>query len=118
MKLRPACGGPAFRGRSAPGRETVSAVGPETGYRQAENGEGANYEGANGAPQDAEMADGVAAHEPGDAERADVGAARPGLTGERQPNKVRVTTPYLTKYERARVLGTRALQIRCVPPRP
>lgn len=31
---------------------------------------------------------------------------------ERQPNKVRVTTPYLTKYERARVLGTRALQIR------
>ncbi|GJJ06261.1 hypothetical protein Clacol_000452 [Clathrus columnatus] len=30
---------------------------------------------------------------------------------ERQPNKVRVTTPYLTKYERARVLGTRALQI-------
>lgn len=76
-----------------------------------ENGEQTNYDGANGAPQDAEMADGVAAHEPGDAERADVGAARPGLTGERQPNKVRVTTPYLTKYERARVLGTRALQI-------
>ena len=36
-----------------------------------------------------------------------------GLSGERQPNKVRVTTPYLTKYERARILGTRALQIRC-----
>ena len=34
------------------------------------------------------------------------------VQGERQPNKVRVTTPYLTKYERARVLGTRALQIR------
>ncbi|KAG8219469.1 RNA polymerase Rpb6, partial [Butyriboletus roseoflavus] len=34
-----------------------------------------------------------------------------GLQGERQPNKVRVTTPYLTKYERARILGTRALQI-------
>ncbi|KAI0756858.1 RNA polymerase Rpb6 [Daedaleopsis nitida] len=34
-----------------------------------------------------------------------------GMQGERQPNKVRVTTPYLTKYERARVLGTRALQI-------
>jgi len=33
------------------------------------------------------------------------------IAGERQPNKVRVTTPYLTKYERARVLGTRALQI-------
>ena len=37
-----------------------------------------------------------------------------GLQGERQPNKDRVTTPYLTKYERARILGTRALQIRCV----
>jgi DNA-directed RNA polymerase subunit K/omega len=38
-----------------------------------------------------------------------------GQGGEvRKPNKVRVTTPYLTKYERARVLGTRALQIRCV----
>jgi len=24
----------------------------------------------------------------------------------------RITTPYLTKYERARILGTRALQIR------
>jgi len=34
-----------------------------------------------------------------------------GITGEQQPNKVRVTTPYLTKYERARILGTRALQI-------
>ena len=34
------------------------------------------------------------------------------LGGERQPNKDRITTPYLTKYERARVLGTRALQIR------
>jgi len=34
-----------------------------------------------------------------------------GVSGERQPNKVRVTTPYLTKYERARILGTRALQI-------
>ncbi|KAL5535808.1 RPO26 [Sanghuangporus sanghuang] len=33
------------------------------------------------------------------------------IQGDRQPNKVRITTPYLTKYERARVLGTRALQI-------
>ena len=34
---------------------------------------------------------------------------------EAQPGRVdpekRMTTPYLTKYERARVLGTRALQI-------
>lgn len=27
-------------------------------------------------------------------------------------NKEKTTTPYMTKYERARVLGTRALQIR------
>ncbi|KAI0887319.1 RNA polymerase Rpb6 [Annulohypoxylon maeteangense] len=27
------------------------------------------------------------------------------------PNEERITTPYMTKYERARVLGTRALQI-------
>ena len=31
-----------------------------------------------------------------------------------EPAKERVTTPYMTKYERARVLGTRALQIRYV----
>nr|CAG4641398.1 EOG090X0MJU [Eulimnadia texana] len=32
-----------------------------------------------------------------------------------QPSK-RITTPYMTKYERARVLGTRALQIAmCAP---
>lgn len=30
-------------------------------------------------------------------------------------NDERTTTPYMTKYERARVLGTRALQIRFVP---
>lgn len=28
------------------------------------------------------------------------------------PNEDRQTTPYMTKYERARILGTRALQIR------
>jgi DNA-directed RNA polymerases I, II, and III subunit RPABC2 len=31
---------------------------------------------------------------------------------KRIPNDKRTTTPYMTKYERARVLGTRALQIR------
>lgn len=29
-------------------------------------------------------------------------------------NEERVTTPYMTKYERARILGTRALQISSV----
>jgi hypothetical protein len=30
------------------------------------------------------------------------------------PNDQRTTTPYMTKYEKARILGTRALQIRYV----
>lgn len=33
------------------------------------------------------------------------------LAERRIPNENRTTTPYMTKYERARVLGTRALQI-------
>jgi hypothetical protein len=33
---------------------------------------------------------------------------------KRVDNDKRTTTPYMTKYERARVLGTRALQIRFV----
>lgn len=32
------------------------------------------------------------------------------------PNEQRITTPYMTKYEKARILGTRALQIRYIPP--
>lgn len=58
-----------------------------------------SHEGVNGADGDQEMANGEDT------------TATAGITGERQPNKVRVTTPYLTKYERARILGTRALQI-------
>ena len=33
------------------------------------------------------------------------------LKGKRVPDDERTTTPYMTKYEKARVLGTRALQI-------
>ncbi|KAG6879859.1 hypothetical protein C0992_010528 [Termitomyces sp. T32_za158] len=61
--------------------------------------DGAHPNGVNGADHDMEM------------NTEEPSAAGAGLTGERQPNKVRVTTPYLTKYERARILGTRALQI-------
>lgn len=52
----------------------------------------------------------------GDANGAQASQAN-GVAGERLPNKTRVTTPYLTKYERARILGTRALQIRCAETR-
>ncbi len=38
-----------------------------------------------------------------------------GVPGPTAPSK-RITTPYMTKYERARILGTRALQIAmCAP---
>ena len=37
-----------------------------------------------------------------------------GLKEKRIDDDKRATTPYMTKYERARVLGTRALQIRYV----
>ena len=62
--------------------------------------DGVNGGVVNGVDGDQEMANG---------EETTTGT---GITGELQPNKVRVTTPYLTKYERARILGTRALQIR------
>jgi DNA-directed RNA polymerases I, II, and III subunit RPABC2 len=74
----------------------------ETGEDGVATGEdGTQINGVNGVDHDQEMANGE-----------ETAAAGAGLAGERQPNKVRVTTPYLTKYERARVLGTRALQIR------
>ena len=37
-----------------------------------------------------------------------------GVKDKKIPNEKRTTTPYMTKYERARILGTRALQIRLV----
>lgn len=36
------------------------------------------------------------------------------LKSKKVPKDERVTTPYMTKYEKARILGTRALQIRWV----
>ncbi|TRY72508.1 hypothetical protein TCAL_01063 [Tigriopus californicus] len=51
----------------------------------------------------------------GDQENVEILPAGEG-TGEGQKSAKRVTTPYMTKYERARVLGTRALQIAmCAP---
>lgn len=58
----------------------------------------------------------------GDGETAGASADPNAVTGQgkvmlqqrekKVPNDERTTTPYMTKYERARVLGTRALQIR------
>ncbi|KAJ2914254.1 hypothetical protein MD484_g6127, partial [Candolleomyces efflorescens] len=77
---------------------------------QEQEGEGQHGEG-EGATGDSAQVNGV--HEENDQEMAngEAAAAVSGVTEQRQSNKVRVTTPYLTKYERARILGTRALQI-------
>ncbi|KAF8481968.1 subunit common to RNA polymerase I [Russula ochroleuca] len=87
-------GGPSFA------EDVYDAVDDAQGDESQMNG----VEGLNGAEHDHDMVNGSASQEQQSAPQA-------GLTGERQPNKVRVTTPYLTKYERARILGTRALQI-------
>ncbi|GAA6061158.1 hypothetical protein JCM10212_005744 [Sporobolomyces blumeae] len=50
-----------------------------------------------------------AAHEASGADVVQVG--EPNGQVPKHANKERVTTPYMTKYERARILGTRALQI-------
>ncbi|KAI1268465.1 RNA polymerase Rpb6 [Xylariaceae sp. FL1019] len=39
------------------------------------------------------------------------GSGNKSIKDKRIPNEERTTTPYMTKYERARILGTRALQI-------
>ncbi|KAH7916362.1 subunit common to RNA polymerase I [Hygrophoropsis aurantiaca] len=76
----------------------------EPGEEQGEDGL-AQENGVNGIEHDQEMVNGGDDHQPQEP------ASGAGLQGERQANKTRVTTPYLTKYERARILGTRALQI-------
>jgi len=74
-----------------------------------ELGQGADeQEGMNGVEGEPAMNGDVEGHEEPDAQQS---KSMTGITGDRQPNKERITTPYLTKYERARVLGTRALQI-------
>ncbi len=42
---------------------------------------------------------------------ADAAQAATGEGGKGKSKQDRITTPYMTKYERARVLGTRAMQI-------
>lgn len=65
-----------------------------------QDGEGGE-EGADG--------EGVDILQDGDGAMAGEGLQRKGAD--------RITTRYLTKFERARVLGTRALQIRCAQQR-
>ncbi|THW72341.1 RNA polymerase Rpb6 [Aureobasidium pullulans] len=53
----------------------------------------------------------VASGDPNAVARANANLGVKGLKEKRIDNDKRTTTPYMTKYERARVLGTRALQI-------
>nr|CAG4642966.1 EOG090X0MJU [Evadne anonyx] len=49
-------------------------------------------------------------------DEAHIDLLQPGEASASQSRAERITTPYMTKYERARVLGTRALQIAmCAP---
>ncbi|KAI5238410.1 hypothetical protein AUEXF2481DRAFT_39465 [Aureobasidium subglaciale EXF-2481] len=53
----------------------------------------------------------VTSGDPNAVARANANLGVKGLKEKRIDNDKRTTTPYMTKYERARVLGTRALQI-------
>lgn len=80
-------------------------VGSDDGYdpdevqAMEEDGNEANGDPSNPRPKQNGVNGVVHSGQPGDST----------LAG--QPNAVRTTTPYMTKYERARILGTRALQI-------
>ena len=53
---------------------------------------------------------------PGEEEFELMPSGAAGFRGERGENTAKITTQYMTKYERARILGTRALQIAmCAP---
>ena len=64
-------------------------------------------EGEEGEEGDGE-GDGAAA----DDNIVDIDRPLEGEEGQAVAMEDRITTPYMTKYERARILGTRALQIR------
>lgn len=68
---------------------------PEADYALGENGEQKPDVAANGIVESGDP-------------------AAYGSGGNGVANAERITTPYMTKYERARILGTRALQISCV----
>lgn len=66
-------------------------------------------------PDNADHDDNVVVSGDANAAAAAREAAKNTVTSEKDkkvPNDKRTTTPYMTKYEKARVLGTRALQIR------
>lgn len=82
------------------------------------NGDGMDIDPNDSSAQRQNQLDSTDYVESGDAEAARAAKALntvKGIRDRRIANDKRTTTPYMTKYERARVLGTRALQIRYVP---
>ncbi|TCD68102.1 DNA-directed RNA polymerases I II and III subunit RPABC2 [Steccherinum ochraceum] len=104
--------GPGFNEDAFDDNYDLLAADPQEGEPVVGDDEGQQngLDGMNGVEHghDHQMVNGEGQSQPQEESGA---AAASGIRGERQPNKVRMTTPYLTKYERARVLGTRALQI-------
>jgi DNA-directed RNA polymerase I, II, and III subunit RPABC2 len=76
----------------------------------SDNEDNGNDAGANGNVNH----DFIASGDPAAAAAAAQGGSKGKLEDKKIPDDQRNTTPYMTKYERARLLGTRALQIRCV----
>jgi DNA-directed RNA polymerase I, II, and III subunit RPABC2 len=68
-----------------------------------------NFDDDNAAPDDADNV--VVSGDPSAAANA-LKSANKTTKEKKIPESERTTTPYMTKYERARILGTRALQIR------
>ena len=91
---------------------------PEVLEGDEDEGEGAGYRNGE------EDVDIIAAGDPsaaanqknGNNQNGSAGGARvnnvKSLKDKKIANELRTTTPFMTKYERARILGTRALQIR------
>ena len=64
----------------------------------------------NGTQQHQQLTNGMGQHTAAAAANKS-GETHTGAKGVRIPEEQRTTTPYMTKYERARILGVRALQI-------
>jgi DNA-directed RNA polymerase I, II, and III subunit RPABC2 len=81
-------------------------------YYEPEAGDENDEQNQAGAGDDAADQDQVVVS--GDAAAAAANQGQGGKKSDKDkriPNELRTTTPFMTKYERARILGTRALQI-------
>lgn len=84
----------------------------EEDYEEVEDLVDDNNDPTGGTEDPENNANIVTSGDPNAVARANANLGVKGLKEKRIDNDKRSTTPYMTKYERARVLGTRALQIR------